>query len=126
MTRVIIPGVTHMAVINGCDGSAYALFFSSAERAERYLAEDGERFRDDILDISRGVEVDPLRYEWESFHTVVDNFISGPNSAAGVLALAEHFECAIRTVQNWGDGLEVPPPKTREQVLRFIRDWRPS
>ena len=37
--RVTIPGVTHMAITNGCDGSGGAAFFSSRERAEAYMEE---------------------------------------------------------------------------------------
>lgn len=59
---VIIPGVTHMAIINLGDGSAGIAFFSSMEKAISYMKADEERYCDDIIDISRGIEVDPERW----------------------------------------------------------------
>lgn len=126
MSKVIIPGVTHMAITNGGDGSAYAVFFSSAERAEQYMEEDPERFCDDVHDISRGIDVDPLRYEWTDFAKAVGNFILPDPMGSGfrhdrILDLAEHFECALGTIHGWAGGSIIPHESLREQVQDRIK-----
>lgn len=63
MTRVVIPGVTHMVTINNGDGSCSVVFFSSLQLAEEYMENDEERLCDDITDIRQGVRVDPIRYQ---------------------------------------------------------------
>lgn len=127
MTRVIIPKATHMAIVNGGDGSAYALFFSSAEGAERYMEEDPERFCDDILDISRGIEVDPVRpgdlsiqiqdMEELDFMRRLSEFIADPNR---LVSVAEHFECGVKTIALWANGSIPISHGLRDQVLEFI------
>lgn len=119
-----------MAIISGGDGSAYAHLFSSKGRAERYMGEEPERFCDDIIDITHGMEIDPERYEWITFSTVVENFVL-PDSGGctyredRILALAEHFECARSTVYGWAAGTIVPHESLREQVGEFIRRTAP-
>lgn len=123
MTRAIIPKATHMAIVNGGDGSAYALLFSSREGAERYMEELAERFCDDIINIERGIELDPEHHEWATFGEAVMDFImpAGPYYREDrILALAEHFECAQVSVHYWADGIVVPPRGLREQVIDYI------
>lgn len=124
MTRVIIPGVTHMAITNNGDGSSGAVFFSSQKTAEAYMKEDNERFCDDILDISRGIEIDPQRWEWRKFQKVVADFTGIMYSEPWdecILLIAEHFECGTRTVKEWGLGKSRPHLELREQVEKFIQ-----
>jgi hypothetical protein len=114
-----------MATVNGGDGSAHSLFFSSRQRAERYMDEDPERFCDDISDISDGIEVDPVRYEWTDFAKAVgEHILPDPQGGAyredRILDLAEHFECAQGTVHAWAKGSVIPHESLREQILARI------
>lgn len=119
MTRVIIPGVSHMAITNLGDGSCGVSFFSSQARAERYMENDPERYCDDIIDISSGVTVDPIPLEDEMFATVVCNFVSAGDERRG--RLAKFCETSLPTVSLWCDGHNLPHPALRGRILDFIK-----
>lgn len=127
MTRVIIPGVTHMAIINGGDGSAWAQFFSSETLATEFMEEDEERFCDDVLNVSEGVDVDTTRFEWDAFRDKVHAATHNHESELPdrVLAIAEYFECAEGAVRQWAQGQIRPCRSLRDQVIGFVfrRQW---
>ena len=124
MSRVIIPGVTHMAIINLGDGSATAKFFSSQEAAEAYLEEDEERLCDDIRDITCGVEVDSKRWEWEYFTKWIATYTIDGTDTIAIDTLAKRLEVSRPTIKLWSEGRNLPHPALRETVLRFVREGK--
>lgn len=121
MTRVIIPGVTHMAIIRN-ESYGDLTFFSSGEKAKAFIRECSE-FDTSIIDITHGVPVDPTHDEWDMFKWKVNCFISPLSKPLDryITMLADRFECGMETVRGWADGSIVPPPKTRSMIEEFIR-----
>lgn len=56
--KVIIPGVTHIVLKSLGDGSCWPYFFSSEKKANAFAKSLQERFCDDVIDITDGIEVD--------------------------------------------------------------------
>ena len=127
MKRVIIPGATHMTVINSGDGSAYVRFFSSRKLAERFMEGIEDRFCDDIINVSSGVEVDPLTREERLFVDTV-NLHLGEKTVANSARRNKFLRDMInfwsawglsdRVITDWSEGVNLPS----EQMMNEIMD----